>query len=169
MFLFEEVNLKHFPDYSTVTEILQDTSLESQGFVIQAFVCCNSHEVQARHFWLLEVQNGKPVWLFDSLEGLTPITLEVTKKLWITGFLLVKRRTDCPVLTSKSLEEVAGKLGRKERLSVPIAVQSRTTWLRKTQQQITKTAAKGKKSSTKKGLGGQKPLGKFFYQSERLQ
>ncbi len=150
--------LEHFPDFSTVTEILQDTSLESQGFVIQAFVCCNIHEVQARRFWLLEVQNGKPVWLFDSLGGLTPSTLEVTKKPWITGFLLVKRRTDCPVLTSKSLEE--------ERLSVPIAVQSRTTWLRKTQQQITKTAAKGKKSSTKKGLGGQKPLVKFFTKAE---
>ena len=95
--------LEHFPDYSTVTEILQDTSLESKGFVIQAFVCCNIHEVQARHFWLLEVQNGKPVWLFDSLGGLTPITLEVTKKLSITGFLLVKRRAGYPVLTSKAL------------------------------------------------------------------
>ena len=91
-----------------------------------------------------------------------PITLEVTKKLWTTGFLLVKKRIDCPVLTSKALEEVAGKLGRRERLSVPIAVQSRTTWLRTTQQQITKPAAKGKKSSTKKGPVGQKPLGKFL-------
>ena len=85
------VSFAHFPDYSTVTETLQDTSLESKGFVIQAFVCCNIHEVQVRHFWLLEVQNGKPVWLFDSLGGLTPITLEVTKKLSITGFLLDKK------------------------------------------------------------------------------
>ena len=154
--------IEHFPGYSTVTDILQDTSLESKGFAIQAFVCCNIHEVNARHFWLLEVQNGKPVWLFDSLEGLMPITLEVTKKLWITGFLLGKKRADGQVLTSKALEEVAGKLGRKERVSVPIAVSSRTAWLRKTQQQVTRAAVKGKKASTKRGLGGQKPLGKFF-------
>ena len=74
---FRGNEIEHFPGYSTVTDILQDTSLESKGFAIQAFVCCNTHEVNARHFWLLEVQNGKPVWLFDSLEGLMPITLEV--------------------------------------------------------------------------------------------
>ena len=159
---FRGEGLEHFPGYSTVADILQDTSLESKGFVIQAFVCCNIHDVKARHFWLLEVQNGKPVWLFDSLGGLTPITLEVTKKLWITGFLLGRKRADYPVLTSKALEEVAGKLGRKERASVPIAVPSRTTWLRKTQQQITKATAKDKKSSAKRGSGGQKLLGKFF-------
>ena len=159
--------LERFPRYSTVTEILQDTSLESKGFVIQAFVCCNIHDVKARHFWLLEVQDGKPVWLFDSLGGLMPITLEVTKKLWITGFLLGKIRSDCPVLTSKALEEVAGKLGRKERISVPIAVPSRTTWLRKTQQQVTRATVKGKKTSTKRGSGGQKTTGQILYQNKR--
>ena len=66
--------MKHFPDYSTVTDILQDTSLESKGLAIQAFVCCNIHEVKARHFWLLEIHNRKPIWIFDSLEGVMPIT-----------------------------------------------------------------------------------------------
>ena len=129
---FRGNEMKHFPDYSTVTDILQDTSLESKGLAIQAFVCCNIHEVKARHFWLLEIHNRKPIWIFDSLEGLMPITQEVTKKLWITGFLLGKKCTENQVLTSKALEEIAGKLERKERTSVPIAVTSRTAWLRKT-------------------------------------
>ena len=82
-----------------------------------------------------------------------PITREVTKKLWITGFLLGKKRTE---------SQIAGKLGRKERVSVPIAVSSRTAWLRKTQQQVTKAIIKRKKAPTKRSLGGQKPLGRFF-------
>ena len=162
---FRGNEMKHFPDYSTVTDILRDTSLESKGLAIQAFVCCNIYEVKARHFWLLEVQNRKPVWIFDSLEGVMPITREVTKKLWITGFLLGKKRTESQVLTSKALEsaeEIAGKLGRKERASVPVAVSSRTAWLRKTQQQVTKAIIKKKKAPTKRSLGGQKPLGRFF-------
>ena len=40
----------------------------------------------------------------------------------LTGFLLGKKCTENQVLTSKALEEIAGKLGRKERTSVPIAV-----------------------------------------------
>ena len=52
---------------------------ESKGLAIQAFVCCNVHEVKARHFWLLEIHNRKPIWTFDSLEGVMPITQEVTK------------------------------------------------------------------------------------------
>ena len=56
---FRGNEMKHFPDYSTITDILRDTSLESKGLAIQAFVCCNIHEVKARHFWLLEVQNHK--------------------------------------------------------------------------------------------------------------
>ena len=159
---FRGNEMKHFPDYSTVTDILRDTSLESKGLAIQAFVCCNIHEVKARHFWLLEIHNRKPIWIFDSLEGLMPITQEVTKKLWITGFLLGKKCTENQVLTSKALEEIAGKLERKERTSVPIAVTSRTAWLCKTQQQVAKAIIKKKKAPTKRSVGGQKPLGKFF-------
>ena len=105
-------SINDFPTYSTVTEILQDTSLSSQGLMIRAMVCCNLLETGARHFWLLEIDNGKPVGLFDSLQGLMPVTLEATRKLRITGFLLAKTQTCCPVLKSKELELVAGKLGR---------------------------------------------------------
>ena len=113
-------NIEDFPAYSTVSEILQDTSLKSQGLTIRAMVCCNILETGARHFWLLEIENGKPAGLFDSLQGLMPITVEVTRKLRITGFLLVKAQSCCPVLKSKELELVAGKLARKERQSVSI-------------------------------------------------
>ena len=140
---FRGNEMKHFPDYSMVTDILQDTSLESKGLAIQAFVCCNIHEVKARHFWLLEIHNRKSIWIFDSLEGLMPITQEVTKKLWITGFLSGEKCTENQVLTSKALEEIAGKLERKERTSVPIAA-----WLRKTQQQV--VSSKRKKSPYQK-------------------
>ncbi len=145
-------------------------------------VCCNVRETKARYFWLLEVENGKPVWLFDSLHGLMPITLEVTRKLWITGFLLVKSQTDCPVLKSKELELVAGKLAkelelvagklaRKERQSVAItiAVQSRTAWLRATHQQITKSAAKVKKASVKRSPTEQKITWQVFRKGQESQ
>ena len=77
-------------------------------------------------------------------------------------FLLVKLQTDCSVLKSKELELVAGKLVRKERQSVFIAVQSRATWLRATHQQPTKSAAKIKKAAVKRSPTEQKLLGRFF-------
>ncbi len=79
---FERRKLKiNFRSYSIVAEILRDTSLELQGLAIRAMVCCNVLKTKIRHFWLLEIENGKPVGLFDSLHGLIPITLEVTRKL----------------------------------------------------------------------------------------
>ena len=159
---FRGEKIEEFPSYSTVAEILQDTSLEPQGLAIRVMVCCNVLEIKVRHFWLLEVENGKPVGLFDSLHGLMPVTLEATRKLWITGFLLVKLQTDCPVLKSKELELVAGKLVRKERQSVSIAVQSRAAWLRAMHQQPTKPAAKVKKAAVKRSPTEQKLLGRFF-------
>ena len=153
-------SINDFPAYSTVTEILQDTSLSPQGLMIRAIVCCNLLETSARHFWLLEIENGKPTGLFDSLQGLMPVTVEATRKLRITGFLLTKTQTCCPVLKSKGLEQVAGKLARKERPSVSIAVRSRTAWLRATHLEPPKSTGKVKQS-----IG--KQLGRFFGGSRR--
>ena len=41
-------SINDFPAYSTVTEILQDTSLSPQGLMIRAVVCCNLLESSAR-------------------------------------------------------------------------------------------------------------------------
>ena len=134
--------------------------------MIRAMVCCNLLETGARHFWLLEIDNGKPAGLFDSLQGLMPITVEATRKLRITGFLLAKAQSSCPVLKSRELELVAGKLVRKERRSVSIAVSSRTAWLRATHQRPPRSAAKVKKTAVKRSPTEQKQLGKFFGSSK---
>ena len=159
---FRGDEVEEFPPYATVAEILQDTSLEHQGLAIRAMVCCNVQETKARHFWLLEIENSKPAGLYDSLHGLMPITLEATKKLRVTGFLLVKSQSCCPVLKSKELELVAGKPVRKERQSAPIAVRSRSAWLRASQQQLTKSSAKVKKTAVKRSPTEQILLGRFF-------
>ena len=130
--------------------------------MIRAMVCCNLLEPSARHFWLLEIDNGKPAGLFDSLQGLMPVTVEATRRLRITGFLLAKTQTCSPVLKSKELEQVAGKLVRKERPSVSIAVRSRTTWLRATHQGPPRSTAKVKKTVAKRSPTAQKQLGRFF-------
>ena len=104
--------------------------------------------------------------LFDSLQGLMPITVEATRKLRITGFLLAKAQSFCPVLKSRELELVAGKLVRKERQSVSIAVPSRTAWLRATHQRPPRSAAKVKKTAAKRSPTEQKQLGKFFGSSK---
>ena len=160
-------SINDFPAYSTVTEILQDTSLSPQGLIIRAMVCCNLLESSARRFWLLEIDNGKPAGLFDSLQGLMPVTVEATRRLRITGFLLTKTETCCPVLKSKELEQVAGKLARKERPSVSIAVRRRTAWLRATHQGPPRSTAKVKKSVAKRSPTAQKQLGRFFGGSRR--
>lgn len=125
-------------------------------------VCSNVQEIKVRHFWLLEIENSKPVGLYDSLHGLMPVTLETAKKLKVTGFLLVKSQSNCPVLESKELELVAGKPIRKERQSVPISVRSRSAWLRSTQQHGVGSSAQVKKTSTKRTATDQVSLGRFF-------
>ncbi len=151
-----------FPHFSTIAETLQDTSLCHHGLIIKALVCSNVQETKARHFWLLEIENNKPVGLYDSLHGLMPVTLETAKKLKVTGFLLVKSQSNCPVLKSKELELVAGKPIRKERQSVPIAVRSRSAWLRSTQQHVAGSSTKVKKTATKRTATDQVSLGGFF-------
>ncbi len=94
-----------------------------------------------------------------------PVTLEAAKQLKVTGFLLVMH---CPVLKSKELELVAGKPTRKERRSVPIAVRSRSAWLKSTQQHGVGSSTKVKKTSTKCTATEPVSLGKFF-DNTRLQ
>ena len=90
-----------------------------------------------------------------------PVTVEATRKLRITGFLLTKTQTGCPVLKSKELEQVAGKLARKERPSVSIAVRSRTAWLRATHQGPPKSTGKVKQSIGKRSPTAPKQPGRF--------
>ena len=153
-----------FPHFSTIAETLKDISLSHHGLTVKAtaMVCSNVQESKARHFWLLEIEKNKPVGLYDSLHGLMPVTLETAKKLKVTGFLLVKSQTHCPVLKSKELELVAGKPIRKERRSVPIAVRSRSAWLRTTQQHGVGSSTKVKKTSTKRTVTESVSLGRFF-------
>ena len=147
--------------FSTISEILQDTSLDHHGLTIKGIVCSNVQEAKNRHYWLLEVENRKLVGIYDSLNGFCPVTVETSRKLEVTGILLVKSQSK-PVLKSKELGLKAGKPVHKERQSVPITVKSRISWLRSTQQAVANYCNKVKKASGKRTATDQQSLGKFF-------
>ena len=159
---FRGDNADIFPHVSTIAEVLQDTSLDHHGLTIRAIVCSNVQEAKNRHFWLLEAENSKTIGLYDSLHGLCPVTVETSRKLKVTGILLVKSQSNSPILKSKELELTAGKPVRKERQSVPIAVKSRLAWLRSTQQNAVVPSTKVKKTAGKRAATDQASLGKFF-------
>ena len=151
-----------FPHFSTIAEVLQDTSIDHNGLAIRGIVCSNVQEAKSRHYCLLEVENRKTVGLYDSLHGFCPVTVETSRRLEVTGILLVKSQSNNPVLKSKELELKAGKPVHKERQSVPIAVESRLAWLRTTQQNVACFSTKVKKATGKRTVSDQASLGKFF-------
>ena len=151
-----------FPHFSTIADILQDTSLDHHGLAISGIVCSNVQEAKNRHYWLLEVENRKTIGLYDSLHGFCPVRVETSRKLEVTGILLVKSQSNNPVLKGKELELKAGKPVHKERQSVPIAVKSRLAWLRSTQQNLAGSSNKVKKATGKRTVTDQASLGKFF-------
>ena len=106
--------------------------------------------------------NRKTIVLYDSLHGFCPVTVETSRRLEVTGILLVKSQPNNPVLKRKELELRAGKPVHKERQSVPIAVKSRLAWLRSTQQNVAGSSNKVKKATEKRTVTDQASLGKFF-------
>ena len=148
---FRNSDLDSFPQFSTISEILQDASLEHHGLAVGGFICSNVQDGNSRHYWFLEVENGKVEGIYDSLNGLCP----ASKKLRVTGIVLIKPKSCRPVLKSRELELKAGKPVHKERRSVAIQVKSRNLWLKSSLRKVRKT-------SSKHNLSEQPLLGKFF-------
>ena len=76
---FRGDNVEELPEYSTFAEILHDTSVGHHGLAIKAIVYSNVQEKKTRHFWLLEIENNKPVGLYNSLHGQKTCQLRMTK------------------------------------------------------------------------------------------
>ena len=159
---FRTSDLDAFPQFSTISEILQDASLEHRGLAIKGFICSNVQDGNSRHYWFLEVENGKIEGIYDLLNGLCPVTVEISKKLRVTGIVLIKPQSCKSVLKSRELELKAGKPVHKERRSVPIEVKSRNLWLRSTQQTSAHCLRKVRKTSSKHNPSEQPLLGKVF-------
>ena len=87
---------------------------------------------------------------------------KVSRKLCVTGIVLLSTESTKPILKTKQLEEKAGKPKSRDRSSLPISVNSRNQWLRLTQQALPTTSHKVHKHADKKKHLEQPLLGKFF-------
>ena len=158
---FRSSNVEAFPQYATIADILQDASLERYNLIIGGIICSNVHEGNNRHYWFVEVENGKIEGIYDSLHGYCPITVETSKKLRVTGIVLTRPQSSKPILKNRELELKAGKPVHRERRSDPIKVSSRNQWRRSTQQTIPARSHKVQKKPGKQRQPEQPSLGKL--------
>ena len=77
-----------FPPLSESITLLSDQSLGEDGLQAVSFVCSNLLAGANRHYWLIELADGRIQHAYDSLQGLQPLTQEVFRALYVTGLLL---------------------------------------------------------------------------------
>ena len=96
-------------------------------------VCSNLSVGEGRHYWLVEVKDGRMQQAYDSLQGVQPLTQEVYKMLQVTGVLLRAAGCSKPTLRNPKLDQIAGKVEtvRRRRQTIRVASRSRTYKLRK--------------------------------------
>ena len=139
-----------------------DATIERYNLTIGGIICSNVHDGNNRHYWLVEVENGKIEGIYDSLRGYFPIAVETSKKLRVTGIFLTRPQSSKSVLKNRELEPKAGKPIYRERQSVRIKVNSRSQWLRVTEQTMPTQSHKVRKKPGKQRQSGQPSLRKFF-------
>ena len=101
--------------------------LDFPGGQILGYVCTNtlSTKVGYEHYWYVEIEPGKPPFVYDSLQGLVQLTQELARKLRVYGVLLSAGARSKPTLHNAELDLVAGVVPAVLRKSMPIKVISR--------------------------------------------
>ena len=98
--------------------------LDLPGGQILGYVCTNALATKEgyEHYWYVEVEPGKPPYVYDSLQGLVQLTQELAKKLRVYGVLLSTGNRSKPTLHNAELDLAAGVVPAVLRESMPIKV-----------------------------------------------
>ena len=147
-----------FPFLSESISLISDDSLCTEGLYVDCLVCSNLSAGESRHYWLVEVSEGRIQHAYDSLQGVQPLTQEVYRMLQVTGALLRSANCGKPVLKNLQLEQKAGKIEAVVRRAPAIKVTSRSRTC-KTKRELVKSMNKLSIAPTKLNFFSKK-LGK---------
>ena len=115
-----------FPLLSESSALILDDSLVAEGLYVDCLVCSNLCAGESRHYWLVEIKEGKVQQIYDSLQGVQPLTQEIYRMLQVTGILLKSTSSNKPVLKCPQLEQKAGIVEAVSRRAPTIKVASRS-------------------------------------------
>ena len=115
-----------FPFLSESSALILDDSLLTEGLYVDCLVCSNLCAGESRHYWLVEINEGKVQQIYDSLQGVQPLTQEIYRMLQVTGILLKSTSYNKPVLKCPQLEQKAGMIEAVSRRAPTIKVASRS-------------------------------------------
>ena len=121
-------------------------------------MCSNLCAGESRHYWLVEINEGKVQQIYDSLQGVQPLTQEIYRMLQVTGILLKSTSCNKPVLKCPQLEQKAGMIEAVSRRAPTIKVASRSRTC-KTRHELVKSMNRLSITPTKP-YGVSKKLGK---------
>ena len=93
-----------FPFLSESSALILDGSLCTEGLYVDCLVCSNLCAGESRHYWLVEVSEGKVQQVYDSLQGVQPLTQEIYRMLQVTGISLKSASCNKPVLKCPQLD-----------------------------------------------------------------
>ncbi len=99
-----------FPFLSESISLFADDSLCTEGLYVDCLVCSNLSAGEGRHYWLVEVSEGRIRQAYDSLQGVQLLTQEVYRMLQVTGVLLRSANCGKPTLRNSKLDQIAGKI-----------------------------------------------------------
>ena len=147
-----------FPFLSDSSALILDDSLVTEGLYVDCLVCSNLCAGESRHYWLVEINEGKVQQIYDSLQGVQPLTQEIYRMLQVTGILLKSTSSNKPVLKCPQLEQKAGMIEAVSRRAPTIKVASRSRTC-KTRHELVKSMNRLSITPTKP-YGVSKKLGK---------
>ena len=147
-----------FPFLSESSALILDDSLVTEGLYVDCLVCSNLCAGESRHYWLVEINEGKVQQIYDSLQGVQPLTQEIYRMLQVTGILLKSTSSNKPVLKCPQLEQKAGMIEAVNRRAPTIKVASRSRTC-KTRHELVKSMNRLSITPTKP-YGVSKKLGK---------
>ena len=147
-----------FPFLSESISLISDDSLCTEGLYVDCLVCSNLSAGEGRHYWLVEVSEGRIRHAYDSLQGVQPLTQEVYRMLQVTGVLLRSANCGKPVLRNLKLDQKARKIEAVVRRAPAIKVTSRSRTC-KTKRELVKSMNKLSIAPTKLNFFSKK-LGK---------
>ena len=125
LLLFRPHDRTLYPPLQEMAIPLSDDSLRKEGLKIQGLMCTDIGGEHGRHFWFVEPTTDGVARVYDSLKGLQPLTLELSKTLHVVGLLVMSIDSDKPVLTNAKLCQAAGNVAVHQKRNKPINVVAR--------------------------------------------
>ena len=142
----------------TYVLVMPGLLIVTEGLYVDCLVCSNLCAGESRHYWLVEINEGKVQQIYDSLQGVQPLTQEIYRMLQVTGILLKSTSSNKPVLKCPQLEHKAGIIEAVSRRAPTIKVASRSRTC-KTRHELVKSMNRLSITPTK-AYGVSKKLGK---------